>query len=129
MISTSAISARALATSNWLARLSSTYSTRGKRSPALRRAAPAAAPACSSALNGSSTQKVLPIPGSLLKPMRPCISSASSRLSTRPMPVPLIALFSRPRRWNGWNSWSWRSASMPWPVSSTISRRRSPLTL
>ena len=74
----------------------------------------------------SSTQNTLPTPTVLCAPISPPISSTSRLLTTRPMPVPSVALASCPRRLKGWNSWASFSGVRPVPVSRKLMRVRVP---
>ena len=89
-------------------------------------AATAARPAASGpGATASSTENVLPVPGSLRTSIVPLIAATSDFDSARPSPVPSTPVASAPSRSNGTNSRSSFSAAMPGPVSVTEIRTRS----
>ena len=61
---------------------------------------------------------IVPSPDSLCMCSSPCISSASRRDSTSPIPVPSMEELSAPSRLNGSNRRASFSGLMPIPVSS-----------
>ncbi|MDT4862182.1 hypothetical protein FQZ97_968200 [compost metagenome] len=121
---TSAMSRRPSCSTFRQAAWSSTHSTFGSTAGASASSLIGAGGSKSSGVEtlGRSIQKRLPISGALLKPISPPINSASSRHNTRPMPVPGMVEFSRPRRWNGWNSMVCCSRLRPGPLSATHRR-------
>ena len=72
----------------------------------------------------SSTQNVLPRPGSLVTPSEPPMASASARDSARPRPVPSTDVCSAPSRSNGRNIIAICDSDRPMPVSVTMIRNR-----
>ncbi len=69
--------------------------------------------------------KVEPVPGVLLTPMRPPISSTRCLQIMRPSPVPPWTRAVEVSPWaKGWNSSGRRSALMPGPVSETLKHSR-----
>ena len=84
---------------------------------------------CRQTASGSSIQKVLPSPTSLLTPRAPPISSASCREVANPSPAPrTIPCCSAPRRSKGVKSRSWSVGEIPGPVSCTHRWTRPPFT-
>ena len=76
----------------------------------------------SGAPNGSATVNVLPVPGSLSTETEPPCRAASSCTRASPMPVPSRVRAVAPgTRWKRWNSCGSCSATIPTPVSVTVS--------
>ena len=78
----------------------------------------------SGAARRSSSQKVLPTPGSLCTPMLPPIACIRRWLSARPMPLPSMPRPAASRRSKGRNRRSICSRSMPWPVVAHLDAQR-----
>ena len=79
----------------------------------------------SGAPKGRPTVNVLPVPGSLATETVPPCSAASSCTRARPIPVPSGSAAAARTRWKRWNSCGSSSATMPTPVSVTVSAKPS----